>query len=93
MRVIYETIFPKDPFAYNVRKVKFKFITEDWSLSFVVEGNFSERLLKQAILVLSPEERNKIVEIVKETFPEEHIGENEFSAITSVVAIKRILPS
>lgn len=78
---------------YDVHMVKFKFVTEDWSLSFVVQGKFSERLLKEALCDMSPEDVEKIISIVMETFSEDQIGENEFSEITSVATIKRILSS
>ena len=90
-QVICETIYPKDPFIYDVHMVKFKFITDEWSISFVVEGKFSERLLKDYLQDMSPEHVDNIIKVVSEAFSEEQIGENEFSAITSVVAIKRIL--
>lgn len=93
MRMIYDVIYPTDPFLYDVNMVKFKFITEDWSISFVVEGKFSEKLLREALNDMLPEDLDNIVKIIMETLPEDQIGENEFSAITSVVAIKRILSS
>lgn len=89
--MIHETIYPKYPFAYDVHMVKFKFVTEDWSISFVVQGKFSERLLKEALQGISTKDLSNIIDVVSEEFLEDQIGENEFSAITSVVAIKRIL--
>lgn len=73
--------------------VKFKFVTDEHSLSFVIKDKFSERLLREALKDFSSDEINSIVKIVAGETGEDGVGETEFSEITSVVTIKRILSS
>lgn len=89
--MIHEVILPDDPFLFEPPMVKFKFITEDYALSFVIQDKFSEKKLREALKDIDTSQLNDIVDVVVDYYVEEQIGEAELSEISSVVAIKRIL--
>lgn len=91
--MIHTVIHPEDPLLFEFPMVKFKFITDHHSLSFVVKGKFSEDKLREALKEISSEELDAIIQVVVRELEEENIGETQLSEITSVVTIKRILSS
>lgn len=89
--MIHIVTYPEDPLLFEFPMVKFKFITDDHSVSFVVKDKFSERLLREALPEFSPKELDSIIQVVMEEVKEAGVGETEFSEITSVATIKRVL--
>lgn len=87
------TILPDDPMMFEHPMVKFKIITDNHSISFVVKGKFSEKLLRNELDDVPAEDMDKIIQLVSDYYTEEKIGETEFSEITSMVKIERILQS
>jgi hypothetical protein len=91
--MIHSVTHPVDPLLFEFPMVRFKFITDDYSLSFVVKDKFSEGKLREALKELSSQELDSIIQVVVKELEEENVGETEFSEITSVVTIRRILSS
>lgn len=88
----YSIIHPDDPSMFEFPMVKFKFITDNHSISFVIQDKFSESKLREQLEDISPGDLEDIIKAVKGNYSEEQIGDSEFSEITSVVKIKRLLP-
>lgn len=86
-------VLPTDSMIFPYPVAKFIFLTDDFSISFVVKGSPSPTKIAQALMEIPQDQVNEIINIVLEQFSEAKIGETEFSEVTSVVTIKRILPS
>lgn len=91
--MIHIVIYPADPLLFEFPMIKFKFITDDYSIAFVVKDKFSERLLRETLVDIPSNELDSIVQVILQELEEESVGETEFSEITSVATIKRVLPS
>lgn len=89
----FTTILPDDPTIFEHPMVKFKIITDNHSISFVVKDKFSEDLLRNELDDVPTKDVSEIIQLVSDYYTEENIGETEFSEITSMVKIERILPS
>lgn len=87
----FKVIMPADPSALPVPMMKFIFTTDNEKLSFIVEDKLSLEKLNDYLGDCL--DKNEIVSVVKQHFAEEQIGETEFSKITGVVKIKRLLSS
>lgn len=86
--------YPKDPTIFEHTMIKFLFITDDYTLSFIVEGYPKRDKLKDSLCHLIPQEDLRIIiDSVCEHYEEAQIGKTEFFEVASVVEIKRLLPS
>ncbi len=84
---------PKDPTAFKHMMIKFQFIADDYTLSFVIEGYVQPDKLKESLSHLVPEQDLEIIiDSVCNYYEDAQIGKEEFFEITSVATIKRILP-
>lgn len=88
----YSVILPDDPSVLPVPMKRFVFTTDDVLFALLIEDNLSEDKLRDAINELSEEEVEEVVRVVKAEYSEEEIGETEFSKVTQVAKIERILP-
>lgn len=84
-------ILPSDPSIFEHSMVKFKFVTDNYSVSFVIEGKPSREKIEDALDDLPKQEVDKMIDRVSDYFAEAQIGETEFSEIASVLKIKRLL--
>lgn len=83
-------ILPDDSGFLPYPMKKFVFISDDFQLSFIVKDKFSETRLREQ-LDITQKYLDEIVEVVKSNYTEEEIGESEFSEITTMAKIERIL--
>lgn len=91
--MVHDVILPADPSIFQHPMVKFVFTSDDYLVSFVVQGKLSLQKLTASLNEISQEDLNEIIKIVLEYYAEAEIGETEFSEVTSVATIKRVLPS
>lgn len=87
-------IHPKDPSIFENTMIKFLFITDDYTLSFIIEGYVKRDKLEQSLRHLIPQEDlAMIVNTVCEYYEDAQIGKTEFFEVTSMAEVKRVLPS
>lgn len=86
----YKVIFPEEPLECPM--VLFKFVTDNYAISFIIKDKFSEKQLKSILDDFTEEDVNEIVNIVKGHFSEENIGETKLSEITVMAKVQCVLP-
>lgn len=86
--------YPKDPTIFENVMIKFLFITNDYTLSFIIEGYVKRDKLEVSLRHLIPQEDLRIiVDRVCEYYEGAQIGKTEFFEITSLAQVKRVLSS
>jgi len=83
---------PSDEEQLDFKMAKYRCVNDIYMISFVIKDKFSERMLREKLKDVDIDTVDSIVKFVLENSSEEEIGETEFSEITSVATIKRILP-
>lgn len=89
----YKVILPEDPSSLPCPMMKFFIITDDATISFIIEDKFSERLLRETLKDVSTEDLDQIIDLVKGYYSEAEIGQTKLSKVTTMAQIQRILPS
>lgn len=91
----YKVISPEDPSLLPCPMLKFFIITDDATISFIIEDKFSESLLREKLtnVSVSKKDLDQIVDLVNGYYTEDEIGQTELSNVTAVAQIQRILPS
>lgn len=87
----YKAISPEDPSALPCKMYKFFIVTDNATVTFIVEDKFSEKLLRDELKDLSEEDLNDIVKLVKSYYVEDEIGQGKLSKVTKVAEIQRLL--
>lgn len=89
----YKVISPEDPSLLPCPMLKFFIVTDNATISFIIEDKFSEDLLREELKDVAEDDLNKIVDLVNGYYTEDEIGQTELSKVTTVAQIQRILPS
>ena len=89
----YKVISPENPDILPCKMLKFFIITDDATVSFIVEDKFWEELFRETFKDLSKEDLDEITEFVKTYYSEDEIGQGELSKVTNVAEIQRFLSS
>lgn len=89
----YKVIEPNRFVVLPCKMKKFFIITDDTTITFIVEDNFSEELFRKEFNDLSEEDLKQIIEFVKTYYTEDEIGQGKLSKVTKVAQVQRILPS
>lgn len=89
----YKVIYPDDPSALPCMMKKFFIVTDDATVTFIIEDTFSEEMLREALSDLSEEDLVEIIKLVKTYYTEDEIGQGKLSKVTKVAQIQRILSS
>lgn len=89
----YKVISPEDPSSLPCPMLKFFIVTDDATISFIIEDKFSESLLREKLKDVSKKDLDQIVDLVTGYYTEDEVGQTELSNVTAVAQIQRILPS
>ena len=88
----YKVISPEDPSVLPCKMLKFFIVTDNASVTFIVEDMLSDKFLRDELKGLS-EDLDDVVELVKSYYTEDEIGQGKLSKVTKVAEIQRFLPS
>lgn len=89
----HKIVLPEDPSSLPCPMVKFFCLTDDVTVTFIIEDKYYEPLLRESLKDLPEKDLNQIVDLVNSYYSEEEVGQTELSKVTTVVKIQRILPS
>lgn len=89
----HKIVLPEDPSSLPCPMVKFFCLTDDVTVTFIIEDKYCEPLLRESLKDLPEKDLNQIVDLVNSYYSEEEVGQTELSKVTTVVKIQRILPS
>lgn len=89
----HKIVLPEDPSSLPCPMVKFFCLTDDVTVTFIIEDKYYEPLLRERLKDLPEKDLNQIVDLVNSYYSEEEVGQTELSKVTTVVKIQRILPS